>query len=223
LFDYAERCSFAGGGIGILATTRLGERRLLDIEIARNRITDIAGRHPDRPLFSWETDGPPTDGRGRQRKAAMPKGPHSQRITVADNEIAHCGRFTRKLGCSSATMPTTRSFITTYDNLLRHSVGSVQDFGPCQATGNIVEYNHLHDIGQGMLSDLAAVYTCSPDSRIRFNLIHDVSRRITAAGEFTWMKEATTCSSRRMSSSAARMALCSHHNRDITAENNIWL
>ena len=48
------------------------------------------------------------------------------------------------------------------------SVGSVQDFGPAEATGNIIEYNHVHDIGQGMLSDLAAIYTCStPGTRIR--------------------------------------------------------
>ena len=32
--------------------------------------------------------------RGRHRRAAMPEGPHSQRITVAGNTIAHCGRFT---------------------------------------------------------------------------------------------------------------------------------
>ena len=30
------------------------------------------------------------------------------------------------------------------------SVGSVQDFGPRQATGNVIEYNHIHDIGQGI-------------------------------------------------------------------------
>ena len=58
------------------------------------------------------------------------------------------------------------------------SVGSVQDFGPCEATGNIIEYNHVHDIGQGMLSDLAGIYTCStPKSRIAFNVVHDVTRR----------------------------------------------
>ena len=67
-----------------------------DIEISHNRITDIgAGGIRIGHFFSWETDGSgQLTERGKQRKAAMPKGPHSQRITVADNVIAHCGRFT---------------------------------------------------------------------------------------------------------------------------------
>lgn len=46
---------------------------------------------------------------------------------------------------------------------------------PCR--GNIVEYNHLHDIGQEMLSDMGAVYTLGiqKGTVIRNNLIHDVN------------------------------------------------
>ena len=67
-----------------------------DIEIAHNRIADVGtGGIRIGHFFSWETDGSgQLTERGRRRKAAMPKGPHSRRITVADNEIAHCGRFT---------------------------------------------------------------------------------------------------------------------------------
>ncbi len=46
---------------------------------------------------------------------------------------------------------------------------------PCR--DNIVEFNHMHDIGQSMLSDMGAVYTLGiqDGTVIRNNLIHDVS------------------------------------------------
>lgn len=46
---------------------------------------------------------------------------------------------------------------------------------PCR--DNVIEFNHLHDIGQSMLSDMGAVYTLGiqQGTVIRNNLIHDVN------------------------------------------------
>jgi parallel beta-helix repeat protein len=46
---------------------------------------------------------------------------------------------------------------------------------PCRA--NAIEFNHLHDIGKGMLSDMGAIYTLGIQrgTVVRNNLIHDVN------------------------------------------------
>ena len=57
------------------------------------------------------------------------------------------------------------------------SVGWTWGYGENQSKGNIIEYNHLHDIGKEMLSDMGGIYTLGmqPGTRIRNNLIHDIA------------------------------------------------
>jgi hypothetical protein len=229
-FDYAQRCAVTGcriehiGNYGIEVGVGCA-----DIEIARNRITDVgAGGIRIGHFFSWETDGAGRlTERGRQRKAAMPKGPHSRRITVADNEIAHGGRFTPEavgvfVGDNADNLVIYNHIHDLYYTGI--SVGSVQDFGPAQATGNVIEYNHVHDVGQGMLSDLGGIYTCSsPGTRIRYNQVHDVSRR-DYGGWGIYLDEGShdLLVQKNLVFRCQDGAFFAHHNHNITAENNIF-
>jgi parallel beta-helix repeat protein len=57
------------------------------------------------------------------------------------------------------------------------SVGWTWGYGPTLARDNVIEWNHAHDIGQGMLSDMGAVYLLGvqPGTAVRNNLFHDIS------------------------------------------------
>ncbi|MDP8244311.1 MAG: right-handed parallel beta-helix repeat-containing protein [Candidatus Hinthialibacter antarcticus] len=57
------------------------------------------------------------------------------------------------------------------------SLGWSWGYQPSISRDNVVEFNHIHDIGQGLLSDMGAIYTLglSPGSVLRNNLIHDVN------------------------------------------------
>jgi len=76
---------------------------------------------------------------------------------------------------------------------------------------------------RGLLSDLAGIYTCStPDSRIRFNLVRDVTRRDYGGwGIYPDEGSHDLLIQKNLVFRCQDGALFAHHNRNITAENNI--
>jgi hypothetical protein len=119
---------------------------------------------------------------GRDRQSGAVYDHPSERthhIEVTDNHI-HQGSRVFHSGHGIWVGPST-------DNLVAHnhihdfyqigiSVGWTWGFRPSVARNNVIEYNHIHHVGQGRSSDLGAIYTLGPQpgTVIRYNLLHDV-------------------------------------------------
>jgi hypothetical protein len=99
---------------------------------------------------------------------------------VTDCRIHHAGR----VFCASVGIHCMNS----YGNIFRHndihhlfysgiSIGWQWDFRPSITRDNKVEFNHIHHLGDGMLSDMGGVYTLGIQSGtvIRNNHIHDIN------------------------------------------------
>jgi hypothetical protein len=57
------------------------------------------------------------------------------------------------------------------------SCGWTWGYGRSLARGNVIEKNHVHDVGKGVLSDMGGIYTLGvqPGTVIRGNVFHDVA------------------------------------------------
>ena len=104
--------------------------------------------------------------------------PGSEKTTVQDSEIGDGGKiFMSAIGVWIGNSPyNTITHNHIHDlNYTGVSLGWVWGYGESKAKGNIIEQNHIHHVGRGMLSDLGGIYSLGiqPGTILRNNLIHD--------------------------------------------------
>lgn len=105
-----------------------------------------------------------------------------RRITVADNTIGPGGTIFHSASAVVVMKSSDNKVVHNRIHNFRYSaisLGWTWGYAESHSYRNIVEYNHIHDIGQGYLSDLAGIYTLGRQagSRVRYNIFHDIFAR----------------------------------------------
>ncbi len=121
---------------------------------------------------------------GVKLNGASARDPHHRRTgnhCVTDNEICAGGRiFHSGVGILSMNAHSCELSHNHIHDLFYSGIscGWVWGYGESVSRDNRIEKNHIHDIGQGLLSDMGGIYTLGvqPGTVLRGNLIHDIEK-----------------------------------------------
>lgn len=181
---YEHVSQSASQSIGALHLTYASNCHLLDctIQTVGEYAVEIAAGCSSITVQRCEITDPGAGG--IKIASATDSTPNSGHI-VSDNHIHHTGK-TAHMGAGVLVMDSGEN--TVAHNEIHDlfytgiSVGWTWGFSANHASDNRVEFNHVHDLGKGVLSDLGAIYTLGVQtgSVIRNNLLHDIRGYTTA-------------------------------------------
>jgi len=152
----------------------------------------------------------------------------TRNITVSDNEIQHYGeKYPSAVGillmnAEGCYIGHNHIFDGWYTGI---SVGWVWGYSRSVSRDNIIEFNHIHKIGQGLLSDMGGIYTLgvSPGTIIRNNLIHNVeSNRYGGWGIYNDEGSTHILIENNIVYNTKYAAYNIHYAKELTVRNNIF-
>ena len=105
------------------------------------------------------------------------------------------------------------------------SVGWSWGYSPTSAHHNTVEFNHIHNIGRGVLGDMGGIYCLgdSPGTTIRNNLVHDVYDHHTGSlAIYTDEGSTGILIENNIGYGTTYANFHQHYGKDNVVRNNIW-
>lgn len=162
--DGALNCAIEACEVAHVGTYGIWFRRgCKDCRVQRNRLFDLGA-------------GGIRVGEDRMAKADVAE---TSRTLVDNNHIFNGGRIYP--GCVGIWVAQSSGNRISHNDLhdlyyTGISVGWNWGLEPNRTTNNLIEFNHVHDLGQGVLSDAGLIYCLgvSPGSVIRNNVFHDL-------------------------------------------------